>query len=281
MTGSVPTSFGARLRAALDVRGPLCAGIDPHPSLLAAWDLPDDAGGLERFSLTAAEAFGSQLAMVKPQSAFFERHGSRGIAVLEGVVSVLRDAGTLVLLDGKRGDIGSTVQAYADAYLDPRSPLFVDAITAHPYLGFGSLQPLLDAATRHGCGVFVVTLTSNPEGREVQAAERPDGRTVAGSILDHIAICNAGAEPLGSVGAVVGATIGETGEDFGRLNGPLLAPGLGAQGASADDLRKVFGHDLRNVVPAMSRELLGAGPSVAGLRAAVDKAAEALTALRR
>jgi orotidine 5'-phosphate decarboxylase subfamily 2 len=276
VTGSGTKTFGARLRAALDQRGHLCGGIDPHPSLLAAWDLPDDPSGLERFALTAAEVFGPRLPVVKPQSAFFERHGSRGIAVLERVVAVLRDAGTLVLLDGKRGDIGSTVKAYADAYLEPSSPLFVDAMTAHPYLGFGSLQPLLAAAEHNGCGVFVVTLTSNPEGREVQAAEVPGGRTVAGTILDRIAACNEGAEPLGSVGAVVGATIGATAENLARLNGPLLAPGLGAQGASVDDLRKVFGDDLRDVVPAMSRELLGAGPSTEGLRAAVDKAAAAL-----
>ncbi|WP_020573729.1 orotidine-5'-phosphate decarboxylase [Actinopolymorpha alba] len=275
------TTFGSRLRSALDTRGPLCAGIDPHAALLRAWDLPDDVTGLERFALTAVEALGPRVAVLKPQSAFFERFGSRGIAVLERVIAAGREAGALVLLDAKRGDIGSTVQAYADAYLDPSSPLFADALTASPYLGFGSLQPLLDTAAKHGCGVFVLALTSNPEGPEVQAAQGLGGRTVAGVVLDHLAEVNADARPLGSIGAVVGATVGETGEDFARVNGPLLAPGLGAQGATADDLRRVFGAAVRNVVPATSRELLSAGPSVRALQDAADRTIESLSAVLR
>ncbi len=263
----------------MDARGPLCAGIDPHPGLLSAWGLPDDPVGLERFALTAVEALAPHVAVVKPQSAFFERHGSRGIAVLEQVIATARDAGAIVLLDVKRGDVGSTVQAYADAYLEPRSPLFVDAVTASPYLGYGSLQPFLDSANRNGCGVFVLALTSNPEGREVQAAELADGRTVAATILDQVAAANAGVTPLGSVGAVVGATVGETGLDFARVNGPLLAPGLGAQGATPDDLRKVFGAALHNVIPATSRDLLSAGPSADGLREAARRTNDALTAV--
>jgi orotidine 5'-phosphate decarboxylase subfamily 2 len=274
--GSDVTPFGARLRAAMDARGPLCAGIDPHPSLLAAWDLPDDPDGLERFALVATEALAPQVSVVKPQSAFFERHGSRGIAVLEQVIGVARDAGAIVLLDGKRGDIGSTVRAYADAYLQPRSPLFVDAVTAHPYLGYESLRPFFDSAEANGCGVFVLALTSNPEGPEVQGALRPDGRTVAGGLLDRIAAANSGVEPLGSVGAVVGATVGETGENFARINGPVLAPGFGAQGGTAADLRRIFGAGLPNVIPATSRGLLQAGPSVQGLRDAAVRTADEL-----
>ena len=280
VTGSdQPVPFGTRVRAAMDARGPLCAGIDPHPGLLSSWGLADDATGLERFAMTAVEALAPQVGVVKPQSAFFERHGSQGIAVLERVIATAREAGAIVLLDVKRGDVGSTVAAYADAYLEPRSPLFVDAVTAHPYLGYGSLQPFFDSAVRNGCGVFVLALTSNPEGRDVQAAELPAGRTVAGTILDHLAAANAGATPLGSFGAVVGATVGETGEDFARVNGPLLAPGLGAQGAGAADLKGVFGPAVRNVIPASSRDLLQAGPSVRGLRAAADRIAEELSAV--
>ncbi|MEQ7008641.1 orotidine-5'-phosphate decarboxylase [Actinopolymorpha sp. B17G11] len=277
--GSDVTPFGTRLRAAMDARGPLCAGIDPHPSLLAAWGLSDDPSGLERFALTATEALAPQVSMVKPQSAFFERHGSRGIAVLEQVIALSREAGAIVLLDGKRGDIGSTVRAYADAYLEPSSPLFVDAVTAHPYLGYGSLRPFFDSADRFGCGVFVLALTSNPEGPEVQAARQSDGRTVAGSLLDRIAAANAGADPLGSVGAVVGATVGETGEDFARLNGPILAPGFGAQGGTAADLKRIFGAGLPHVLPATSRGLLQAGPSMRGLREAAARTAGELAAV--
>ena len=171
------TSFGARLHAAVQEHGPLCAGIDPHAALLADWGLTDDVAGLERFALTAAEALAPRVALVKPQSAFYERFGSRGIAVLERLVTSCRDAGALVLLDVKRGDIGSTSQAYADAYLDPVSPLAVDAITASPYLGFGSLDPMIDTARRHDAGVFVLALTSNKEGPEVQQAFTDDALT--------------------------------------------------------------------------------------------------------
>jgi orotidine 5'-phosphate decarboxylase subfamily 2 len=273
-----PVSFGVRFRAAVDSRGPLCAGIDPHPSLLTAWELGDDVAGLRRFALTATEALAPIVPVVKPQSAFFERFGSRGVAVLEDVITVAREAGALVLLDVKRGDIGSTVQAYAEAYLDPSSPLCADAVTASPYLGFGSLRPMVDLAATFGRGVFVLALTSNPEGAQVQRARTADGRTVAGAILDEIAAVNAGAVPCGSVGAVVGATVGETGEDFTRVNGPLLAPGLGAQGAGPDDLRRVFGPAVPNVLPATSRALLEAGPSRQALRDAAERLRDAFAA---
>lgn len=268
--------FGARLRAATDARGPLCVGIDPHPALLDAWGLSGDGAGVERFARTVVEALGDQVAVLKPQSAFFERYGSRGVAALERTVADARAAGALVLLDVKRGDIGSTVDAYAAAYLDPASPLWCDAITATPYLGLGALQPLFDAAHRHGAGVFVVTLTSNPEGRHVQHARTADGRTVAQSVLDDIGWLNAGAEPTGSVGAVVGATIGHTGHDLSAVNGPLLAPGIGAQGATAADLRVVFSAALPAVLPAVSREVLRQGPDTATLRTAASRALDAV-----
>lgn len=265
------TSFGARLHAAVAARGPLCVGIDPHPGLLNAWGLSDDVAGLERFARTVVEAVADTVAVVKPQSAFFERHGSRGIAVLETVLAEARATGALALLDVKRGDIGSTVQAYADAYVDPRSPLCADAVTASPYLGVESLRPLIDTALAHGNGVFVLALTSNPDGASVQRARPVDGSgTVAGAILDHLRAANADASPLGSLGAVVGATVGETGENL-SINGPLLAPGLGAQGGSVGDLVRVFGAALPHVLPAVSREILGAGPNVSALRDAAAR----------
>ena len=259
------TSFGARFAAALEDRGPLCAGIDPHAGLLADWGLPDDVSGLERFALTAVEGLAPYVAVVKPQSAFYERFGSRGVAVLERVVAESRAAGALVLLDVKRGDIGSTTQAYADAYLDPSSPLAADAITASPYLGFGSLDPMVDTARKHDAGLFVLALTSNKEGPEVQHARTEDGQLVAGRILDHLRALNAGEEPLGSFGAVIGATIGESDLDF-DFNGPILAPGFGAQGGTVADLRRIFGSVVAAVTPSSSRELLRRGPSVTAMR---------------
>ncbi|MGH6655950.1 MAG: orotidine-5'-phosphate decarboxylase [Actinocrinis sp.] len=266
-------SFGARLRTALDARGPLCAGIDPHSALLTSWGLTDDIGGLEWFAGMVVDALADRVAVLKPQSAFFERFGSRGIAVLERTVADARAAGALVILDAKRGDIGSTAEAYAQAYLDPSSPLFSDAMTASPYLGYGSLEPLYATAEKHGAGVFVLAFTSNPEGGAVQRATTADGATVGGSILAQAARRNTDAEPLGSIGAVIGATLAEgVPFDLARLNGPLLAPGLGAQGARPDDLRPIFGEALRNVVPAMSREILRHGPDVNRLRDAASRA---------
>jgi orotidine-5'-phosphate decarboxylase len=264
-------SFGTRLHRAVTERGPLCVGIDPHPGLLARWGLTDDVDGLDRFARTVVDALGDRVAVVKPQSAFFERFGSRGVAILESTIRQLREAGSLVLLDVKRGDIGSTVSAYASAYLDPSSPLYVDAVTASPYLGVGSLAPMFELAAKHGGGVFVLALTSNPEGAAVQRARTSDGRTVAQTVIDEISQLNRGADPLGSFGLVVGATIGDTGHDLSTVGGPLLAPGLGAQGAGAADLRTVFGSSLAAVLPSYSREVLSAGPDTDALRAAADR----------
>jgi orotidine-5'-phosphate decarboxylase len=265
-------AFGKRLHDAVAKRGPLCVGIDPHPGLLAKWGLEDDVAGLERFARTVVEALADRVAVVKPQSAFFERFGSRGIGILESIIRQLKEADALVLLDVKRGDIGSTMAAYASAYLDPASSLSADAITVSPYLGVGSLQPAFDLAAANGAGVFVLALTSNPEGSSVQHAVGARSKTVAQTVIDEISQLNKGAEPLGSFGLVVGATIGRTGHELSEVNGPLLAPGLGAQGATPSDLRQVFGESLRNVLPSYSREVLNAGPSVVALRGAAERA---------
>jgi len=259
--------FGTRQREAMDTRGPLCVGIDPHAALLTAWGLGDDIAGLERFTRTVVEALADRVAVLKPQSAFFERFGSKGVAVLERAVADARSAGALVLMDAKRGDIGSTMAAYADAFLAPTSPLFSDAVTVSPYLGFGSLRPALDAARASGSGVFVLALTSNPEGAEVQRAIGEDGTTVAQSVLRQLAAENADAHPLGSFGAVVGATLRDVDADL-DINGALLAPGIGAQGATPADIPAVFGAAAPNVLPSVSRDVLKHGPSSAGLREA-------------
>ena len=286
-------SFGARLRVAMDELGPLCAGIDPHPGLLAHWGLDESVQGLETFAMTCVEAFAGTVAVVKPQSAFFERFGSAGIAVLERTLTGLREAGTLSVLDVKRGDIGSTMTAYAQAYLSDDSPLRADAITLSPFLGFGSLSPALDLARESGRGVFVLALTSNPEGPGVQHATL-DGRSVAGGIVDGVTRQNAinandaanadgSARVLGSVGMVIGATVGDAvrrlGLDLAGANAPLLAPGVGAQGATTADLRMVFGAATGNVLASSSREILGAGPGCAALRAAARRTARQLATI--
>jgi orotidine-5'-phosphate decarboxylase len=271
--------FGERLRAVVVARGPLCAGIDPHPGLLREWGLDDDVGGLERFALSAVEALAPEVALLKPQSAFFERYGARGVAVLERVLVAARDAGALVLLDVKRGDIGSTMAGYAAAYLSDGAPLAADAITLSPYFGVGALDPAFELASRTGRGVFVVALSSNPEGADVQAALTGTGSTIAQSVVDAVAARNAGRYPVGDSGVVVGATSPAGALRLEALNGPILAPGIGAQGASLADLPRVFGAVARSVVAATSRDLLRHGPRPASLRHAARRAADEAAAL--
>lgn len=258
-------SFGSRARAALDAYGPVCVGIDPHASLLEEWGVGDDLKGLERFAATCVEAFAGHVGFVKPQSAFFERFGSAGIRVLEDTLTGLRHTGTLVILDVKRGDIGSTAGAYADAYLDEDSPLGADAVTVSPFLGFGTLDPFFSVAERNDAGVFVLALTSNPEATEVQQAVGSTGRTVAGAILGKLRALNGEVAPMGSFGAVVGATIGSTPEDL-DINGPLLVPGFGAQGGTAADVGRLFAGVLDRVIVSTSRGVLAAGPDADALR---------------
>ena len=263
-------------------RGPLCVGLDPHPSLLEAWGLPVDATGLERCARGMVEAVGDQVAVFKPQSAFYEVYGAAGIAVLERVLADIAAVGALSLLDVKRGDIGSTMAAYASAYLGDGAPLAADAITISPYLGMGSLAPAIDLAIATGRGVYVLARTSNPESGTVQHARTPDGRSVAQSIVDGAAAANdealaaSAGTGVGPVGLVVGATVGEHGLDLSNLRGSILAPGLGAQGAGAADLAVVFGATSSLVLPSSSRELMDPGPDPAALRRAVADAAASL-----
>jgi orotidine-5'-phosphate decarboxylase len=281
--------FGERLADAVAARGPLCVGIDPHGPLLETWGLGDDVDGLARFTDTVVDALAGTVAVLKPQLAFYERHGSRGIAVLEDAVARARAAGALVLLDAKRGDIGSTMDAYAD-YLRPDHPLAVDAMTVSPFLGPRSLQPAVDTARQHGGGLFVLARTSNPDAATFQHAlvgERSVAQVVVDTVrgwntlgwvvgdpLPDIAAIRDAASRFGagtgSFGVVVGATLRELDVDLDGLGGPILAPGLGAQGGSIADLRRLFGTG-RAVVPTVSRDVLGAGPDPAALRSAAQR----------
>jgi orotidine-5'-phosphate decarboxylase len=264
------TPYGRRLAALVAQRGPLCVGIDPHPSILDHWGLPASPVGLERCVRDMIEALGGSVAVFKPQSAFFEAYGSAGIAVLERTLADIAAAGALSILDVKRGDIGSTMDAYAAAYLTDGSPLAANAVTLSPFLGLGSLAGAIELARRQGRGVYVLALTSNPEGRELQQARVADGRSVVQVIVDQAGQANRGDQP-GPVGLVVGATVGRTGVDFSGLNGSILAPGLGTQGGTAGDLPEVFGAAVPMVLPSVSREVMGAGPDPVALRTAVSR----------
>jgi len=268
-------SYGERLAALVAERGPLCVGVDPHPSLLTSWGLPSDAQGLERCARGMIEALGGIVPVFKPQSAFFEAYGAAGIAVLERTLADITAAGALSLLDVKRGDIGSTMDAYAAAYLSDGSPLASDAITLSPYLGFGTLDGAIELADRNGRGVYVLALTSNPEGPQIQHARAADDRTVGQLIVDEAASRNvARRKPgasLGPVGIVVGATIGQTGTDFAKLHGSILCPGIGAQGGTAADVVEIFAEATRFVLPSSSREVMSAGPEPAALRSAATR----------
>ncbi len=286
--------FGQRLADAVAARGPLCVGVDPHAGLLERWGLPDSPDGLARFTDAVVGALAGQVAVLKPQSAFYERHGSRGLAVLEDAVGRARAAGALVLLDAKRGDIGSTMDAYADV-LRPEHPMAVDALTVSPWLGPGALQPAVDTARLAGGGLFVLARTSNPDAATLQDA-RVGERSAAQVVVDTVRGWNTPGwvvgDPLpdvgavrdlasrwgaatGSFGVVVGATLPALDVDLDGLGGPVLAPGLGAQGGTPADLRRLFGAG-RAVVPTVSRDVLAAGPDPDALRAAAARWAEAL-----
>jgi orotidine-5'-phosphate decarboxylase len=277
--------FGTRLAAAIAQRGPLCVGIDPHPELMDAWGLARTPDGLARFCDICVQAYSAGpvgFAVVKPQVAFFEAYGAAGFAVLERTTAALQSAGLLVLADAKRGDIGSTMAAYAQAWAGD-GPLAADAVTASPYLGFGSLAPLLDVAAQKGRGVFVLAATSNPEGASVQRAVTgggPGGPTVAQSIVDAASTINRAAFPQpGSVGVVVGATLGAAVPDLSALGGPVLVPGVGAQGGRPEDLGGLGGALPGQLLPAVSREVLRAGPDPLAVRQAAERIRDAVAYL--
>ncbi|WP_131104997.1 orotidine-5'-phosphate decarboxylase [Ornithinimicrobium sufpigmenti] len=264
--------FGERLVDQIQQWGPLCVGLDPHPHLLADWGLPDTPEGLRTFSLGVLDAAHDRCAAVKPQSAFYERHGSAGVAVLEEVLAGSRERGLLSVLDAKRGDIGSTMGGYAQAYLQDGAPLAADSVTLSPYLGYGSLRPALDLAAETGRGVWVLGLTSNPEGAEVQFAGEP---TVAARIVEQVARDNAAATNCGHVGLVVGATLPRTptelGLDLAASRAPVLSPGVGAQGADEHDVARTFAGLTERVLVPISRGVLGAGPDAAALESAIQR----------
>lgn len=289
------TSFGDRLAAEFAAGRHLCAGIDPHAGLLDEWGVGDDAAGAERMGREVVAAAAGVAACVKPQVSFFERFGSAGFAALERVLADARSAGLVVIADAKRGDIGSTFSAYAEAWLSPGSPLEADALTVAPYMGFGMLRQADTLVRDHGKGLFVLAATSNPEARAVQTAVRGDGRTIAAAMVDDAAAWNgelsagpagAGAAgvsaPVGSVGVVLGATLdlrdfGIETASRGAAGGPavpVLAPGFGHQGARIDDAPEIFGGLGHALLANESRSILSGGAS--GLSDRVQERAAAI-----
>ena len=270
--------FGDRLAAAVASSSPLCVGLDPSASLLADWGLPDSAAGVSELSAVVLEAVGGVAAAIKPQVAFYERHGSAGLAALEGLLASARRLGVLVVADAKRGDIGSTMAAYGDAWLRDGSPLAADALTVTAYLGFQAMTAVVEQAQSTGRGLFCVVASSNPEGRALQVAVTGSGRRVEEALLAELAAANTaerdrGAE-LGSLGAVVGATRAAGSLELASLGGPFLVPGVGAQGATASDVGRLFeGVAPHSVLVNASRSFLAAGPTPAGLRSAASSLA--------
>jgi orotidine-5'-phosphate decarboxylase len=276
----LPSSFGSKLSDSFAKYGQLCVGIDPHASLLDDWGLSDDVQGLEKFANAVLDATVSRVGIIKPQVSFFERHGSKGFAVLEKLAERAAQTDLLVIMDAKRGDIGTTMDAYFDAWLGKNAPFMSDALTVSPYLGFDSLKQTLSGATERGKGVFVLAATSNPEGASVQRATMGT-KTLARSIWDSLSDINsvtaAGKARYGSFGAVLGATLNL--KSFGLddvLEGqelsatPILAPGFGAQGAELSTSKLLFGAAAPQVIHSVSRSILQAGE--AGLAKSIDSA---------
>ncbi|WP_448237707.1 orotidine-5'-phosphate decarboxylase [Microbacterium paulum] len=267
--------FGRRLRDALDQYGPLCVGIDPHEALLRAWGMDATPAGAREFGLRTVEAAAGRVGVVKPQAAFYERYGAAGFAALEEVIAAARAAGLIVIADAKRGDIGTTMDGYAAAWLAPGAPLESDALTLSPYLGTDSLNAAFSAATAHEKGVFVLAATSNPEASTLQRARVDDEESVAERVAHDVAARNIGAPgSLGPIGLVVGATVDRRAyglTDIVLAGTPILAPGFGAQGAEPGDLGRLFGYVSSQVVASESRSILSAGP--AGLAARIDQRA--------
>jgi orotidine-5'-phosphate decarboxylase len=270
---SVP--FQTRFTRLAAERSPLCVGIDPSADALKGWGLADDAAGLRAFCQRLVEVCAPLVASIKPQAAFFERHGPEGMAVLRDTVAQAKSLGTLAIIDAKCGDIASTAAAYGEAFLGRASPFGGDALTVSAYLGFESLSPIFDIARREAAGLFVVVRSSNPEGAGLQQAVMPDGRSVAERLADDIAASNAGEQDngLGPIGAVIGGTLGaEVAPLAARMpSALLLVPGIGAQGATVADVRRNFAAHYGRVIPSISRSIAHAGPDPGELRRQVER----------
>lgn len=251
--------------AAGSQRVSLCVGIDPSRALLEASGFPDTPAGLDAFVAQVTEVVeAEQVRVVKPQVAFFERHGLAGMRALAQLLAALRAQGVFVIADAKRGDIGSSVAGYAEAWLTPGGDFEADALTLHPYHGALSLTSAFDIANAHQKTVFVLVATSNPEATPVQSAITSRGDSVAHAILsDLVAYSNQQGFDSRSIGIVVGATVDQARLGLNLelcLDLPILAPGYGAQGAHLRDVDLHFPH-AHHVFPVSARALFDGGVS--------------------
>ena len=272
------SDFGLRLKNSMDKYGPLCVGIDPHRKLLTDWGYNVDADGAELFAMRMLQAANGRAAAVKFQVPMFERYGSKGFSALERVLYAARQMEIITIVDCLHGGLPTTISAIADAYFKPGAPMLADAIPLLPYYGARSLQGVINDALNNSRGVFVASLTSNQEGASMQTAIRQSGeykdKTVAYGIASTAQKFNKGTNGMGSVGLIIGATIGQwiddSGVDPAKFTGPILSPGYGWQGAEAKDLRTVFKGTKGNVLVTVSRFIAAHGPDIASLSQATE-----------
>jgi orotidine-5'-phosphate decarboxylase len=277
---AVADTFASRFAAVRSEYGPLSWGLDPSGAILDAWGVGDTPDGLDRFADLALRAAAGTVGVVKLQSAFYERHGWRGFRTLQRLIVEARSAGLLVIVDAKRGDVGTTNDAYAEAFLGADAPLGADALTVHPYLGLGAMGTFVARAHESGSCLLVVTRSSNPEGRAVQAARLGLGGSVEEELLLGIGALNRRFAPgeIGPIGAVVGPTHMKPELDLLAAQGLFLAPGVGAQGATSADVARTFAACPDRVIPSASRSLLCGGPDMTRLRETAKKLASEFAA---
>jgi orotidine-5'-phosphate decarboxylase len=258
----VADTFASRFAAVRSGLGPLAWGLDPSGAILDAWGVGDTPDGLDRFADVALGAATGTVGLVKLQAAFYERHGWRGFRTLQRIIADGRSAGLLVIVDAKRGDVGTTNDAYAEAFVGVDAPLGADALTVHPYLGLGAMGSFVARAHESGSCLLIVTRSSNPEGRAIQSASEGSGHSVEAALLREIGELNARLAPgeIGPIGAVVGPTHIEPTLDLPSAGGLFLSPGVGAQGATPRDVARVFATCPDRVIPSASRSLLQGGP---------------------
>ena len=265
----MPDSFSKKLEIAFKTKGQLCVGIDPHENLLADNGFDISAKGLEIFSYAMLDQLQDEVSIIKPQVSFFERFGSEGFRALENILREANERGFLVIADAKRGDIGSTMEAYGLAWLAKEAPFVCDALTVNPYLGVGALSSAVAFASERGKGLFVLAATSNLDGLTLQSSIN-NGDTVASQIAHEVEELNINTaisnSRFGSVGLVVGATVNlkqlgidSLNADRESLRTSILAPGFGFQGAELSRAKEIFGEVSGDVIYTVSRSALRNG----------------------
>ena len=273
----MPDTFSRSLEAAFSSKGQLCVGIDPHEDILLDNGFEISASGVYEFSMKMLDQLEDTVSIVKPQVSFFERFGAEGFSTLEKVLESAKDRGLLVIADAKRGDIGSTMEAYAQAWLGKSAPFVCDALTVNPYLGVGALAPAASIASERGKGMYVLAATSNPEGVLLQSSGQV---SVAEQVANEVAALNSAIASsnsrFGSIGLVIGATVplaklglAKINEDKTALRTTILAPGFGYQGAKLEDAKSIFGALSGDVLYSISRSALRDG--ILGVKMAVQQ----------